>query len=66
MEVNKEKSCTFIFNTMDSIKTHLTRMLGFRQGELPTKYLGNQLDTNPTRMVNWQKIIEKLKNKLES
>jgi len=42
MEINKEKSCTFIFNTPDLIKTHLTRTLGFRTGELPTKYLGNQ------------------------
>jgi len=66
MEINKEKSCTFIFNTPDSVKDHLTRTLGFRQGELPTKYLGNQLDTNPTRMANWQQIIEKLKNKLAS
>jgi len=39
MEINKEKSCTFIFNMPDSIKAHLTRTLGFRQGELPTKYL---------------------------
>ena len=64
MEINKEKSCTFIFNTIDSIKTHLTRTLGFRQGELPTKYLGNQLDINPKRMGNWKKIMEKLRNKM--
>eukprot|EP00253_Pinus_taeda_P006547 PITA_06547 len=66
MEINKEKSCTFIFNTLDIIKTHLIRMLGFRQGELPTKYLGNQLDINPTRLENWQQIIEKIKNRLPS
>eukprot|EP00253_Pinus_taeda_P022996 PITA_22996 len=53
MEINKEKSCTFIFNTPDSIKAHLTRTLGFRQGDLPTKYLGNQLDIHPTRMKHW-------------
>eukprot|EP00253_Pinus_taeda_P030867 PITA_30867 len=39
MEINKEKSCTFIFNTPEAIKIHLTRTLGFKQGELPTKYL---------------------------
>lgn len=48
MEVNKEKSCTFIFNTTEAIKAHLTRTLGFTQGDLPTKYLGNQLDIHPT------------------
>ena len=66
MEINKEKSCTFIFNTLDTIKAHLTRTLGFRHGELSTKYVGTQLDTNPTRMKNWQQIIEKLKNRLAS
>eukprot|EP00253_Pinus_taeda_P033403 PITA_33403 len=64
MEVNKEKSCTFVFNTIDSVKAHLTRTLGFRQGELPTKYLGNQIDFHPTRMVNWLQVIEKIKNKM--
>eukprot|EP00253_Pinus_taeda_P031554 PITA_31554 len=54
MEINKDKSCTFIFNTPEAIKAHLTRTLGFKQGELPTKYLGNQLDIHPTRMKNWQ------------
>eukprot|EP00253_Pinus_taeda_P029015 PITA_29015 len=64
MEVNKEKSCTFVFNTLDSVKSHLTRTLGFRQGELPTKYLGNQIYFHPTRMVNWLQVIEKIKNKM--
>lgn len=52
MEVNKDKSCTFIFNTPDSVKVHLTRELGFKQGILPTKYFGNQLDIRPTRLKN--------------
>eukprot|EP00253_Pinus_taeda_P030337 PITA_30337 len=54
MEINKEKSCTFIFNAPEAIKAHLTRTLGFKQGVLPTKYLGNQLDIHPTRMKNWK------------
>ena len=66
MEINNEKSCTFIFNTPDSIKAHLTRTLGFKQGELPTKYLGIQLDINPTRMKNWQNTLEKIKSRLAS
>eukprot|EP00253_Pinus_taeda_P002612 PITA_02612 len=66
MEVNKEKSYTFIFNTPGSIKAHLTRTLGFRQGDLPTKYLGNQLDIHPTRMKNWQDVIDKIKKRLAS
>eukprot|EP00253_Pinus_taeda_P025537 PITA_25537 len=64
MEVNKDNLCTFIFNTPEAIKVHLTRTLGFRQGDLPTKYLGNQLDIHPTRMKNWQEVIEKIKKHL--
>eukprot|EP00253_Pinus_taeda_P005533 PITA_05533 len=64
MEINKEKSCTFIFNTPEAIKAHLTKTLGFRQGDLPTKYLGNQLDIHPTRMKNWQEVIDKIKRRL--
>eukprot|EP00253_Pinus_taeda_P007421 PITA_07421 len=66
MEINKEKSCTFIFNTPEAIKAHLTRTLGFRQGDLSTKYLGNQLDIHPTRMKNWQEVIDKIKRRLTS
>eukprot|EP00253_Pinus_taeda_P026566 PITA_26566 len=66
MEITKEKSCTFIFNTLEAIKAHLTRTLGFKQGELPTKYLGNQLDIHPTRMKNWQEVIDKIKKRLSN
>eukprot|EP00253_Pinus_taeda_P005455 PITA_05455 len=66
MEINKEKSCTFIFNTPEAIKAHLTRTLGFKQGNLPTKYLGNQLDIHPTCMRNWQEVIDKIKKRLSN
>lgn len=66
MEINKEKSCTFIFNSPNSIKAHLTRVLGFRQGNLPTKCLGIQLDLNPNRMKSWQSTLEKIKKRLAS
>lgn len=29
-EINKDKSCTFLFNTLEAVKAHLTRILGFR------------------------------------
>eukprot|EP00253_Pinus_taeda_P032662 PITA_32662 len=64
MEINKDKSCTFIFNTVETIKRHLTRLLGFKQGDLPTKYLGNVLDYSSKRLKNWQGILEKLKNRV--
>ena len=64
LEINKDKSCVFIFNTMDSIKIHLTRLMGFKQGELPTKYLGNLLDFTSKKLKNWQGVLDKLKNRM--
>eukprot|EP00253_Pinus_taeda_P006633 PITA_06633 len=64
MEINKDKSCTFIFNTVETVKRHLTRLLGFKQGDLPAKYLGNILDYSSKRLKNWQGILDKLKNRM--
>eukprot|EP00253_Pinus_taeda_P009631 PITA_09631 len=64
LEINKDKSCIFIFNTMDQVKSHLIRILGFKKGELPTKYLGNVLDYTSRRMKNWQGVLDKLNNKV--
>eukprot|EP00253_Pinus_taeda_P023557 PITA_23557 len=63
-EINKDKSSTFIFNAPETVKAHLTRTLGFRVGELPTKYLGTLLAANPLWLANWQPTIEKFKNRL--
>jgi len=65
-EINKEKSRTFIFNALETVKIHLTRILGFRKGELPTKYLGTMLDLSSFKIANWQPLIEKIKNRLEN
>eukprot|EP00253_Pinus_taeda_P015062 PITA_15062 len=66
LEINKDKSCIFIFNTIDQVKSHLIRILGFKKGELPTKYLGNVLDYTSRRMKNWQGVLDKLNNKVEN
>eukprot|EP00253_Pinus_taeda_P034939 PITA_34939 len=64
LEINKDKSRVFIFNSVEQVKVHLTRLLGFRQGELPTKYLGNILDFSSKKMKNWQGILDKLSTKV--
>eukprot|EP00253_Pinus_taeda_P021647 PITA_21647 len=64
LEINRDKSCVFIFNTVDQVKAHLIRLLGFRRGVLPTKYLGNILDFTSKKMKNWQGVIDKLSNKV--
>eukprot|EP00253_Pinus_taeda_P011000 PITA_11000 len=65
-EINKEKSSAFIFNSPETVKNHLIKILGFRKGELPTKYLGTMLDISSLTVANWQPIIEKLKSRLEN
>lgn len=64
LEINRDKSCIIVFNTVDQVKTHLIRLLGFKRGELPTKYLGNVLDFTSKRMKNWQGVLDKLSNKV--
>eukprot|EP00253_Pinus_taeda_P003560 PITA_03560 len=51
-EINKDKLSAFIFNSPEMVKNHLTRILGFRKGELPTKYLGTMLDISSLRIAN--------------
>lgn len=65
-EINKDKSSTFIFNSPEMVKTHLTITLGFKKGELPTKYLGTMLNIISLRIANWKPILEKLKSRLEN
>eukprot|EP00253_Pinus_taeda_P014954 PITA_14954 len=64
LEINRDKSCVFIFNTVDQVKAHVIRLLGFRRGELPTKYLGNILDFTSKKMKNWQGVLDKISNKV--
>lgn len=66
MAINNDKSCTFIFNTPEAVKAHLTRVLGFRQGELPTRYLGIQLDINSMRIKNWQTLVDRIRKQLQN
>eukprot|EP00253_Pinus_taeda_P024774 PITA_24774 len=64
LEINRDKSRVFIFNTVDQVKGHLIRLLGFKRGELPRKYLGNILDFTSKKMKNWQGVLDKLSNKV--
>eukprot|EP00253_Pinus_taeda_P017254 PITA_17254 len=64
LEINRDKSYVFIFNIVDQVKAHLIILLGFKRGELPTKYLGNILDFTSKKMKNWQGVLDKLSNKV--
>ena len=40
LEINKEKSQTYFFNTPRITKRNILRILEFQEGTLPSKYLG--------------------------
>ena len=40
LEINKEKSQTYFFNTLEISKRNILRILEFSEGKLPSKYLG--------------------------
>lgn len=66
MEVNNEKSRTFFFNTVEPIKNHLTRTMGYRKGELPTKYFGTMLDSSSLKIGNSRSILDKIMKRHEN
>lgn len=66
IEVNNEKSRNFFFNTVEPTKNHLTRIFGYRNGDLPTKYLGTMLDSSSLKIGNCKNILEKIMKTLEN
>jgi hypothetical protein len=40
MDINREKSQIFFFNTLIHVQLHITNLLGFMHSSLPSKYLG--------------------------
>ena len=43
LEINKEKSQTYFFNTPKITKRNILRILEFSEGKIPLKYLGAPL-----------------------
>lgn len=63
MDINHSKSTIFFFNTHVSIQNHLTSILGFRKGSLPSKYLGAPLTTKPWQKVHWERLIANMEKR---
>eukprot|EP00253_Pinus_taeda_P003053 PITA_03053 len=62
--VNCHKSQLFFFHTPPSVKTTVTRILGFPSTSLPSKYLGAPLVASTIKHSTWQSLFEKLKSRL--
>eukprot|EP00253_Pinus_taeda_P035953 PITA_35953 len=63
-DVNCSKSQIFFFHTPPSVKTTVTRILGFPSASLPSKYLGAPLVTSTIKHSTWQSLLEKLESRL--
>eukprot|EP00253_Pinus_taeda_P036043 PITA_36043 len=63
MEINHAKSKIFFFNTHLAIQKHLSSILGFKRGNLPSKYLGAPLTSKPWQKHHWESTLAKLENK---
>ena len=66
LEINKEKSQVYFFNTAKRIRREILRILEFQEGSLPSKYLGAPLSESTSKQILWKEILDKLKNKLEN
>eukprot|EP00253_Pinus_taeda_P009771 PITA_09771 len=63
MEINFSKSTIFFFNTHLVVQTHLSQLLGFRIGSLPSRYLGAPLTLRHWQKRHWEKILANMKKR---
>ena len=64
LEINKEKSRVFFFNTSRVAKRNILHILQFSEGTLPSKYLGAPLAESTIKQVSWKELLDKMKQKL--
>jgi hypothetical protein len=57
MDINKDKSRIFFFNTPVPIQRHILEILGFSQSSLPSKYLGIPLLDNTLWKISWESLL---------
>lgn len=66
LEVNKDKSQIFYFNTPLVTHRNITRILKFSAGTLPSKYLGAPLLEGEATQRNWKELLDKMESKLNN
>ena len=64
LEINKEKSQTYFFNTPRNTKRNTLRILDFSEGSLPSKYLGARMAESTIKQVSWEELLDKINKKL--
>ena len=64
LEINKEKSKTYFFNTPRITKRNILRSMEFQEGSLPSKYLGAPMEESTINQVSWKYLLDKINKKL--
>ena len=64
LEINKEKSQTYFFNTPRITKRNILRILEFQEGILPSKYLGAPMVESTINQVSWKELLDKINKNL--
>ena len=64
LEINKEKSQTYFFNTLRITRRNILRILEFLEGSLPSKYLGVPLEKSTIKQISWKELVDKINKNL--
>ena len=66
LEVNKDKSQIFYFNTPPITWHNINRIFEFSEGSLSTKYLEAPLPEGKATQRNWKELLDKMSSKLNN
>lgn len=66
LEVKKDKSQIFYFNTPLVTRRNITQILEFVEGSLPSKYLGAPLFEGKVTQKHWKELLDKMASKLNN
>lgn len=64
LETNKGKSHLFFFNTNSETRRNINKILGFKEGTFPSKYLGTPLLEGKSTQRHWKELLDKMDSKL--
>ncbi|XP_070057679.1 uncharacterized protein [Nicotiana tomentosiformis] len=66
LQANQSKSAIYYGGVSEESKQEIQQAIGYRQGELPFRYLGIHLATRKLKLVEWQPLITKITARISS
>jgi hypothetical protein len=61
---NPNKSDIFLRGLLDAERNKIIRILGFREGELPMKYLGVPIISSRLKVVYYKSLVDRITSKV--